>query len=83
MVSDKKESVAAKIIGGVAALVAAWAVQKLIDKSWERATGHAAPKPEDEGDTRLSEIVVATALSGALVAIARVLATRGTAKIIR
>lgn len=81
--ADAKESVPAKIVGGIAALVAAWAVQKLIDKSWQRVTGHSAPKPEDEGDNRFSEIVAATAVSGALVAIARVLATRGTAKFIR
>ena len=60
---NQQQSVAAKIIGGVAALVAAWAVQKLIDTSWRRVTGHPAPKPEDEGETRFSEILAATGRS--------------------
>lgn len=83
MASDNKESLAAKVVGGLVALAAAWLAQKLIDRSWQQVTGHRAPKPEDEGDSRLTEILVATAVSGAVIAMARVLATRGTAKLIR
>ena len=43
-------------------------------------TGHKPPKADDQGDAGLAEVVVAAAITGALVAMARVLATRGTAR---
>lgn len=83
MASDKQQqSMTAKIVGGLVALGTAWAAQKIIDTSWRSVTGHTPPAAEDEGDSRWSEILVATAVSGAVIAIARALAARGTAKLI-
>jgi H+/gluconate symporter-like permease len=81
-VADKKESMAAKVAGLLTALVAAWLAQKIIEAVWRRALGHNPPKPEDEGDARLAEVAAAATITGAAVALSRVLATRGTAKVL-
>ncbi|WP_456845759.1 DUF4235 domain-containing protein [Cellulomonas sp. P5_C6] len=81
MSDDKqKQSIVAKLIGTLAAVAAAFAVQQVLNLAWKAKTGHKPPKADDEGDAGLAELVAATALTGALVAVARVLATRGTAK---
>jgi len=79
--SDKKQqTLVAKLVGTAAALAAAWAAQQIIAQAWKAKTGHKPPKPDDEDDSGLTELVAATAISGAIVAVARVLATRGAAK---
>jgi hypothetical protein len=80
MPDKSQQSMLAKIVGAAVALAAAWAAQQAINQSWKAATGHKPPKPDDDdGDHGLTEIVIAAAATGALVAVARVLATRGTA----
>ena len=78
--ADTNTNMIAKATGVIAAIGAAWAAQKILASAWKAATGHTPPKPEDEGDVRFAEILVAAAISGAIVALFRVLATRGTAK---
>ncbi len=80
--TDKKESLAAKLTGAVAALAAAWLARRLIDVVWTRTLGHEPPKPEDGADARFAEIAVATTVTGAAIALSRVLATRGAAKLL-
>jgi hypothetical protein len=81
MSDDKQtQSIVAKLIGAGAALAAAFVVQQVLNQAWKAKTGHKPPKADDQGDAGLSEVVVAAALTGALVAAARVLATRGTAR---
>jgi H+/gluconate symporter-like permease len=75
-----KQSMMAKLAGLGIALVAAWAAQQLISAAWQRTAGHKPPKPEDAGDARMGEIALAAAITGAVVALSRVLATRGAAK---
>jgi len=75
---EQQNSMLAKVAGAAVALAAAWVAHKAIDAAWKAASGHKAPKPDDEGDSGLGELVAAAALSGALVAASRVLATRGT-----
>ena len=78
--SDKKQQTfVAKLIGTAAALAAAFVAQQIITQAWKAKTGHKPPKPDDEGDAGLAELVAATAVTGAIVAVARVLATRGAA----
>lgn len=81
--ADKKESMIAKVVGLGVALGAAWLAQQLINTAWKSAVGHTPPKPEDEGDARFGEIAAAAVVTGAVVALARVMATRGTAKFLR
>ncbi len=73
----EKSSTVLRIAGVGAGLAGGWLVHKLVDAAWRGAVGHPAPGPDDE-DASLTEIVVATALTGALVALVRLLAPRGT-----
>ena len=81
--TQSKEDMTAKVLGLVVALGAAWVAQQLIGQVWQKAFGHKPPKPEDEGDSRFGEIAAAAAVSGAVVALARVFATRGAARFIK
>jgi hypothetical protein len=62
-----------------AGLAAGWLVHKVLDSVWQRTAGHPSPSPDDR-DQPLAEVVLATALTGALVALLRALAQRGTAR---
>jgi hypothetical protein len=79
-VSNEKQSRVAQAVGLGVALGAAWLAQQLINQAWKAALGHKPPKPEDEGDVRFAEVAAAAVITGAVVALARVLATRGAAK---
>jgi hypothetical protein len=81
--TKSKEDLTAKLLGVVVALGAAWVAQQLIGQVWQKAFGHKPPKPEDEGDPRFGEVALAATVTGAVVALARVLATRGAARFIR
>lgn len=81
--ADQKQTLIAKLVGIGAALVAAWAAQQLINAVWTKGLGHGPPKAEDEGDVRFAEIAIAATFTGAVIALARVLATRGAAKLVR
>ncbi|GIG41449.1 DUF4235 domain-containing protein [Cellulomonas phragmiteti] len=78
---DQKQSMTAKLVGAGVALAAAWAVQKIIDTAWEKTKGHKPPAADSTADDiRFSEVAAAAAITGAAVALARVLATRGAAR---
>lgn len=79
----EKQSLISKVVGIGVALAAAWAAQKLINSVWTKTLGHTPPKPDDPGDARLAEVAAAATLTAGLVALARVLATRGTSKYLR
>lgn len=70
-----------KIVGLAAAAAAALVAQKVVGLAWKASSGHKPPKPEDEGDSALAEVLAAAAITGAVVAIARVLATRGASRV--
>ncbi len=78
---EQKQSMLAKIVGAGVALAAAWAVQKIIDTAWQKTRGHKPPAADSTADDiKFSEVAAAAAITGAAVAVSRVLATRGTAK---
>lgn len=83
MTSDEqKQSMAAKIVGAGVALAAAWAVQKIIDGAWQKTRGHKPPAADSTAeDIKFSEVAAAAAISGAAIALSRVIATRGAAKL--
>lgn len=81
--ADDKQSMIAKLVGIGAALAAAWVAQQIISGMWQAASGHKPPKAEDPGDARFAEIAAAAAVTGALVALSRVLAARGTARLLK
>jgi hypothetical protein len=75
----QQQTFIAKLVGTAAALAAAFVAQQVINQAWKAKTGHKPPKPDDEDDSGLAELVAATAVTGAFIAVARVLATRGAA----
>ena len=83
MRESEKESLVAKGVGLAIALGAAWLANQVIDRGWSKVLGHKPPKAEDPGDARFGEVLAAAAISGAIVALARVFAARGTAKLIK
>ncbi|OJV81047.1 MAG: hypothetical protein BGO37_16260 [Cellulomonas sp. 73-92] len=73
----EKSPTVLRVAGIGAGLLGAWLVHKVLDAAWRSASGHPTPDPADR-DAPLAEVIVATALTGALVALMRLLATRGT-----
>ncbi len=83
MRESEKESLVAKVAGLAIALGAAWLANQVIDRGWTKVLGHKPPKAEDPGDARFGEVLAAAAITGAIVALSRVFATRGAAKLIK
>jgi Protein of unknown function (DUF4235) len=63
----------------VAGLGAAAVTRKLLDRSWRAAAGKNPPENPADPDVGLGEAVVWSALTGALVALARMVAQRRAA----
>lgn len=63
----------------VAALLAATVARKGLDAGWKAATGKQPPANPADPDVALAEALAWAALSGTLVAVARMLATRRAA----
>jgi len=79
---EQKQSMVAKIVGAGVALVAVWAVHKIIDVAWEKTKGHKPPAADSTAeDVKFSEVAAAAVITGAAVSLSRVLATRATAKL--
>lgn len=83
MVDKSTQSTVSKLFGTAVALAAAWAAQKVVASAWQAASGHKPPKAEDDGDASLAEVAAAAAITGAVVALVRVLATRGAVRTLR
>ncbi len=69
-----------KVLAGVATVSAGIAAQKALTSGWRVATGREPPGHPESPETSLVEAVAFAALSGALLNLARVLATRQAAK---
>jgi hypothetical protein len=69
-----------RMVSTVAALLAGLAANKLVARSWRAATGHPAPTDPDQPDVDLREALLFAVISGALIALARLVAVRGTHK---
>jgi hypothetical protein len=81
---EETQSTVAKITGLVVAGAVAWLAGKAVDAVWKAASGHKPPKPEDDAtDIRISEVVLAAAITSGAVSLARVFATRGTKKFVQ
>jgi hypothetical protein len=64
----------------VAALAAATAARKALNTSWKAATGKAPPANPASPDVDMREALAWAAVSGTIVAVARMLATRRAAQ---
>jgi len=83
MADKSTQTTVSKLFGTVMALAAALVAQKLVASAWKAASGHKPPKADDDGDSGLAEVAAAAAITGAVVALVRVLATRGAARTLR
>lgn len=82
--AEKKHDIVAKLVGMGATFGAAWITQKIVSRAWRMAVGHEPPKPEDDADDiRFAEVALAAVITGAAAYLSRVLATRGTAKLLK
>lgn len=68
------------VVGLAAAALATWLASTLVKQSWKAVRGRELPKAEDAEGAALGEVLIAAALSGAAAAVARAVATRGTAR---
>lgn len=83
MADKSTQTTVSKLFGTVMALAAALVAQKIVASAWKAASGHKPPKADDDGDAGLAEVAAAAAITGAVVALVRVLATRGAARTLR
>ncbi|HEY5515816.1 MAG TPA: DUF4235 domain-containing protein [Pengzhenrongella sp.] len=87
MVSKPARSIFSKLIGTAIALAAAVVAKKGVSIIWKALSGHQAPDLDDgdngDGDASLAEIVAASVITGAVVALVRVLAVRAAARAMR
>lgn len=82
MPENQSPSMLAKLVGAGVAVGAAWVAQNLLDRAWVATAGHEPPAPESQDeDISLREVLLAAAITGAVVALARALASRGTARL--
>lgn len=71
-----------KMLSTGAAVLAALAARKMIQGGWRLTTGHDAPEKPESDDYGWKEAILFSAITGALVGVARLLATRGTTRMI-
>jgi len=89
VVSKPARSIFSKLIGTAIALAAAVVAKKGVSIIWKALSGHQAPDLDDgdngdsDGDASLAEIVAASVITGAVVALVRVLAVRAAARAMR
>jgi hypothetical protein len=72
-------SLAWKIIGTASALLAAAAAQKGLSAAWKLATGDDPPTIPEDPETSWGEAIAWAAVSGAVIGLARLVATRRAA----
>lgn len=68
------------IIRYAAMLGAGFVVERAVTTGWKVASGHTPPTDAEDFENRVGEVVAYALVSGALIALARVLAIRGAAR---
>lgn len=76
---DKNAERVWKVASLVAALMGARAVASIADRGWKRTVGGDPPTNPHSADTAWGEAIVWSALSGALVGLARLVSQHGAA----
>lgn len=68
-----------KVIGSGSAVLAAAAAERVLHLGWQAATGRKPPTVPEDPETQWREAVAWAVLSGAVIGVARLLATRRAA----
>ena len=71
-----------KLIGTAIALAAAMAAQRTVSSLWKAMSGHTPPN-DDDANAGLVEVAAAAVITGAIVALVRVLVIRAAARALR
>ena len=79
MAKDSSSSKAYSVLSLVAAIGAATVVKKALNTSWRAATGKNPPANPADPDVGLAEAVMWASVSGTMIGVARMLATRRAA----
>ncbi|HWS58424.1 MAG TPA: DUF4235 domain-containing protein [Actinotalea sp.] len=74
-----KQEMTGRVVTAVVVLAAAWAAERVIRAAWTARFGHRPPSVDDT-DSPLAEVAAAAALTGAVIALARLVAMRGTTR---
>ena len=77
---SKKADLTTRLVGGVAAMAAAFVMRKVITMAWTRVTGKEPPTHPEDPHVALTEALGWAVLTGVGVEAARLLATRAAAK---
>lgn len=75
-------SIVTKIVTAGVVLVATMVAKKATDGTWRFVTGKEAPNNPDDPDIDFKEAVIFTVLSGAVVAVLKMLANRETTRVL-
>lgn len=75
-------NIVAKIVTLGAAAAASFVAKKATDGTWSFVTGKNVPDNPDDPDIDIKEAILFAVLSGALIALARMLANRETTKVL-
>ena len=78
--ADKRADLGTRVVGGVAAMAAAFVMRKVITTVWTKATGKEPPAHPEDPQVALGEAMGWAILTGVGVEAARLLATRAAAK---
>jgi hypothetical protein len=81
--SDKHGDLTSRVVGGLAALAAAFVMRKLIALVWTRATGKEPPVHPEDPQVRLPEALGWAVVTGVGMEAARLLATRAATRRVR
>lgn len=76
MANRLTQSAKSNLIATALTLIGAMLAQKAVSLVWKSASGH--QPPDSESDARLGEVAAAAVVTGAIMALVRVLAVRGT-----
>lgn len=71
-----------RLVSTAAALLAGVAANKIVAATWRAATGKPAPTDPMQPDVELREALLFAVISGALIALARLVAVRGAHKFV-
>lgn len=80
--SQSDQDMTVRVVTTVAALAAAFVVQRAMAAGWKAVTGHPAPGADD-GEVGLGEVLTYAALTAGAVAVTRVFVTRRAARLVR
>jgi len=78
--ADKRGDLSSRIVGGLAAMAAAFVARKVITAVWTKATGKEPPTHPEDPQVALGEALGWATLTGVGVETARLLATRAAAR---